>query len=98
MELALEKVLEYPKSLMNPMATEKIDGRIVFDAERAGDAATKEVVVWGWGISAQGKYLTDVLQEKVETMCFGGTIGEVANIWTSELNNDAGIIGAAYLS
>lgn len=122
MELANEKALAYPDSLMNQMAAgNRIDGRIIFDAEKAGDIAAKEVVeqyeedlsvglvniinifrpevvILGGGVSAQGKYLTDVLQEKAEKMCFGGTIGEVAKIVTSELKNDAGIIGAAYLS
>lgn len=122
MELAQEKALEYKDSLMNQMAAgSKIDGRIIFDAEKAGDIAAKEVVeqyeedlsvglvniinifrpevvILGGGVSAQGKYLTDVLQEKAEKMCFGASIGEVAKIVTSGLKNDAGIIGAAYLS
>lgn len=122
MELARDKALEFPDSLMNKMAAgNKIDGRIVFEAEKAGDLAAKEVVeqyeddlsvglvniinifrpevvILGGGVSAQGKYLTDVLQEKAEKMCFGGSFGEVAKIVTSELKNDAGIIGAAYLS
>ena len=99
----------------------KIDGRIIFDAEKQGDAAAKmvveqyeedlsvgitnminifrpEVIILGGGVSAQEKYLTDALQEKVNNMCYGGSVCEVAQIVTSELKNDAGIIGAAYLS
>ncbi|MBR4059145.1 MAG: ROK family protein [Lachnospiraceae bacterium] len=124
MELARETAVAHPESLMNTMADGdvcKIDGRIVFDAEKAGDKAAKlvveqyeedlsvgianvinmfrpEVIILGGGVSAQEKYLTDALQEKVNGMCYGGFICEVAPIVTSELKNDAGIIGAAYLS
>lgn len=56
-----------------------------------------EVVILGGGVSAQKEYLTDALQEKVNKMCFGGSLGEIAQITTSVLGNDAGIIGAAYL-
>lgn len=124
MELAREKATAYPESLMNIMAgndVTKIDGRIIFDAEKQGDAAAKEVVeqyeedlsvgivnfinifrpevvILGGGVSAQGDYLTDALQKKVNDMCYGGAICEVAKIVTSELKNDAGIIGAAHLS
>ena len=124
MELARETAVAHPESLMNTMAdgdVSKIDGRIVFDAEKAGDKAAKlvveqyeedlsvgianvinmfrpEVIILGGGVSAQEKYLTDALQEKVNGMCYVGSICEVAPIVTSELKNDAGIIGAAYLS
>lgn len=124
MELARETAVAHPESLMNTMADGdvcKIDGRIVFDAEKAGDKAAKlvveqyeedlsvgianvinmfrpEVIILGGGVSAQEKYLTDALQEKVNGMCYVGSICEVAPIVTSELKNDAGIIGAAYLS
>ncbi len=57
-----------------------------------------EVVILGGGVSAQKEYLTDALQEKVNIMCFGGNLGEVPKITTSVLGNDAGIIGAAYLT
>lgn len=124
MELARKIATAHPESMMNSMAggeVDKIDGRIIFDAEKLGDEAAMavveqyeddlsvglaniinifrpEVVILGGGVSAQEKYLTDALQEKVDGMCFGGSIGEVAKIVTSELKNDAGIIGAAYLS
>ena len=124
MELAREAAAAHPESLMNTMAdgdVAKIDGRIIFDAEKAGDKAAKlvveqyeedlsvgianiinmfrpEVIILGGGVSAQEKYLTDTLQEKVNGMCYGGSICEVAPIVTSKLKNDAGIIGAAYLS
>lgn len=56
-----------------------------------------EVVILGGGVSAQKEYLTKAVQEKVNQMCFGGAFGEIAPIITSELGNDAGIIGAAFL-
>ena len=124
MELAREVAAAHPDSLMNRMSggdASKIDGRIIFDAEKQGDAAAKmvvgqyeedlsvgitnminifrpEVIILGGGVSAQEKYLTDALQEKVNNMCYGGSVCEVAQIVTSKLKNDAGIIGAAYLS
>lgn len=56
-----------------------------------------EIVILGGGVSAQGKKLTDALQDKVNSLCFGGRHGEIPPIVTSALGNDAGIIGAAYL-
>lgn len=56
-----------------------------------------EVFILGGGVSAQKEYLTDALQAKVNDMCFGGDLGGVPRIVTSNLGNDAGIIGAAYL-
>lgn len=57
-----------------------------------------EIVILGGGVSAQKQYLTDALQTKVNQMCFGGALGEIAPIVTSEVLNDAGIIGAAFLN
>ena len=56
-----------------------------------------EIVILGGGVSAQGRRLTDELQDRVNDMCFGGSHGEIPPIVTSALGNDAGIIGAAYL-
>jgi len=56
-----------------------------------------EKVILGGGVSAQKENLTKPVQEKVNVMCFGGEHGEVAEIVTSKLGNDAGIIGAACL-
>ncbi len=124
MEQAREAAVKYPQSLMNEMSNhevDKIDGRIIFEAEKLGDEAARlvvdnyeedlsigianvinifrpEVIILGGGVSAQEEYLTDALQRKVDAMCYAGTIGEVARIVTSKLKNDAGIIGAAYLS
>ena len=56
-----------------------------------------EVVILGGGVSAQKNYLTDQLQKLVVKECFGGELGEIPPIVTSELGNDAGMIGAAFL-
>ncbi len=56
-----------------------------------------EAVILGGGVSAQKEYLTKPLSEMVKKECFGGSLGEIAPIVTSQLENDAGIIGAAYL-
>lgn len=57
-----------------------------------------EVFILGGGVSAQKEYLTDALKDRVKEMCFGGSLGEIPPIVTSCLGNDAGIIGAAYLT
>lgn len=54
-------------------------------------------VILGGGVAAQRENLTRPLQEKVNALCFGGEHGEIAKIVTSQLGNDAGIIGAANL-
>lgn len=123
MEEAREAAAANPDSLMNKMSDnnpENINGKVIFDAQKQGDAAAlavvenyeenlsigianfinvfrPEVFILGGGVSAQKEYLTDALQSKVDSMCFGGSLGEVPKIVTSNLGNDAGIIGAAYL-
>lgn len=56
-----------------------------------------EIVLLGGGVSAQGAFLTDALQKKVENLCFGGCHGDIPPIVAAQLGNDAGMIGAAYL-
>jgi glucokinase len=56
-----------------------------------------EIIILGGGVAAQKENLTAPLQEKVNTLCFGGSHGEIARIVTSSLGNDAGIVGAAAL-
>lgn len=56
-----------------------------------------EKVILGGGVAAQRENLTIPLQELVKDMCFGGRHGHIAEIVTSVLGNDAGIIGAANL-
>jgi len=120
---ARQAAAEHPESLMNELAggkIEDINGKVVFDAEKKGDPAAKEVVEYyenylamgianlinvfrpevfiiGGGVSAQKEYLTDALEKKVAEVSFGGGLCELPPIVTSELGNDAGIIGAAFL-
>ncbi len=56
-----------------------------------------EKVILGGGVAAQRENLTRPLTEMVKELCFGGSHGQIAEIVTSELGNDAGIIGAANL-
>ena len=123
MDQAREEVKKHPESMMNilvGMDVNKIDGRIIFEAEKQGDESARkvvecyeeylstgianiinifrpEVVILGGGVSAQEEYLTNALQKKVDAMCFGGSVGDVAKIVISKIKNDAGIIGAANL-
>ncbi len=123
MEMAREAAREHKVSLMNELCENdmtKLNGKMIFDAQKQGDAAAvkvidtyeenlsigitnlvnifrPELVILGGGVSAQKEYLTDALQERVDKMCFGADHGEVPHIVTSQLGNDAGIIGAAYL-
>lgn len=123
MSFAREAAENHKESLLNVLCggkKENINGRMVFEAEKAGDKTAMEVVemyieylstgianiinifrpeiiILGGGVSAQKQYLTDRLSLKVKDMCFGGTMCGTADIVTSCLGNDAGIIGAAYL-
>ncbi len=56
-----------------------------------------EIVIIGGGVSEQKENLTVPLRRKVEKLCYGKRYGEIPEIVTSKLGNDAGIIGAACL-
>ncbi len=56
-----------------------------------------EKVILGGGVSAQGENISKPLQEKVNQLCFAKDRSQIAEIVTSKLGNDAGIIGAANL-
>ncbi len=56
-----------------------------------------EKVILGGGVSAQKENLTKPLQERVNQLCFAKEQSGIAEIVTSILGNDAGIIGAANL-
>ncbi|MBR7110641.1 MAG: ROK family protein [Clostridia bacterium] len=56
-----------------------------------------EMILIGGGISAEGKILTDPVQEYVDKYIYGGTSVARTVIGTATLGNDAGIIGAAFL-
>ena len=123
MESAYQMAEAYPGSLLDQWSREegkKINGEMIFQAQKQGDEAAVRVVDGyeeylrigsanvsimfrpeggrlGGGATAHKQYLTDAVQKRVNRMCFGGALGEIATIVTSELGNDAGIIGAAYL-
>ena len=123
LRIAREKAAEHPESVMNEMCKndlEQMNGKIPFDAAKAGDEAGMEVikeyegylacgianvintfrpekVILGGGVAAQKENLTAPLKDLVKDMCFGGSHGYIADIVTSALGNDAGIIGAANL-
>lgn len=123
MDSARAELKRNPESEMYELCQKdvsRLDGSIIFQAEKAGDETAirvvreyeenlsvgianlinifrPEAVILGGGVSAQKEYLTDALQRMVEPMCFGGTLTEIPRIVTSQLGNDAGIVGAAYL-
>ena len=123
LRIAREKAAEHPESIMNEMCgndLEQMNGKIPFDAAKAGDEAGMETVkeyegylacgianvintfrpekvILGGGVAAQKDNLTAPLKDLVKDMCFGGSHGHIADIVTSVLGNDAGIIGAANL-
>ncbi|MGN1030506.1 MAG: type I phosphomannose isomerase catalytic subunit, partial [Butyricicoccaceae bacterium] len=57
-----------------------------------------QMVLLGGGISKQGEYLTKPLREKVAHRVFGGEQSYLPEIRCAELENDAGMIGAANIS
>ncbi len=123
MEIARAAAQAHPESLLAQWSEgdlSRIDGKMIFTAEKSGDETAAaviaeyedylsagianlinifrpEAVILGGGVSAQKEYLTDAVQERVDRLCFGGAHGEIARIVTSELGNDAGMIGAAFL-
>ncbi len=56
-----------------------------------------QVVLLGGGVCAQGKVLTDPLQEHLNKEIFAGELGPQVDIRIAELENSAGILGAAAL-
>lgn len=56
-----------------------------------------DAFILGGGVSAQGKYLTDLVQNYCEKKNYGYLSAPRTEIITAELGNDAGIIGAAAL-
>lgn len=56
-----------------------------------------EVILLGGGVSAQGKVLTEKINEKLREECFGKKHGQIPEVKTAELGNKAGVIGAANL-
>lgn len=56
-----------------------------------------DAFILGGGVSAQGKYLTDMVKEYCEKFEYGYPFSPKTEIITATLGNDAGIIGAAAL-
>jgi len=56
-----------------------------------------DMIVLGGGICAQGKKLTDPLNQYLKENCFGASIAYVPQVVIAQNGNDAGIIGAASL-
>ncbi len=61
------------------------------------NALQPEIIAIGGGISHQGEWLMQKLQEKVDTQVFGRFGDKQTRIMAASLGNDAGIIGAALL-
>lgn len=57
-----------------------------------------EVFLLGGGLSNQGAYLTDMINEKLPQYVFASGFAKAPEVKKALLGNDAGIIGAAYLS
>lgn len=57
-----------------------------------------EVFLLGGGLSNQGAYLTDKVNAKLPRYVFASGFAKVPEVKKALLGNDAGIIGAAYLS
>lgn len=55
-----------------------------------------EIICIGGGISKEGKYLIDPIQEGVKKYRFSANCDKQTKIIAAELGNDAGIIGAAF--
>lgn len=56
-----------------------------------------QILLLGGGIAGQGETLLGPIREMVKENCFGGSYGEVPEIETAKLGNQAGMIGAANL-
>ncbi len=61
------------------------------------DVFQPDMICIGGGISKEGEYLTDPLNEYVEGENYARNMKVKTMIKTADLGNDAGIIGAAYL-
>ena len=91
LRIAREMAAEHPESVMNEM------GYLACGLANVINTFRPEKVILGGGVAAQKENLTAPLKDLVKDMCFGGSHGYIADIVTSALGNDAGIIGAANL-
>jgi predicted NBD/HSP70 family sugar kinase len=84
----------------DPYAKEVVENYITYLAEGVTDIANifrPEVVLLGGGVCAQGDNLVKPLQEKLDRDIFAGDLGPKVKILIAELENSAGILGAAAL-
>ncbi len=84
----------------DPYAKEVVENYITYLAEGVTDIANifrPEVVLLGGGVCAQGDNLVKPLQEKLDRDIFAGELGPKVKILIAELENSAGILGAAAL-
>ena len=84
----------------DPYAKEVVENYITYLAEGITDIANifrPEVVLLGGGVCAQGDNLVKPLQAKLDKNIFAGNLGPQVKILIAELENSAGILGAAAL-
>ena len=84
----------------DPYAKEVVENYITYLAEGITDIANvfrPEAVLLGGGVCAQGDNLVKPLQEKLDKDIFAGDLGPKVKILIAELENSAGILGAAAL-
>ena len=88
------------KRLGDRVGTMVVDGYIRYVAVGIAnvlDIFQPDMICIGGGISREGEYLTDPLNEYVDGENYARHINVKTVIKTADLGNDAGIIGAAYL-
>lgn len=56
-----------------------------------------EIIILGGGVCSQGEKLTKPLQDYLDSEIFAGTRGPIVKIMIAQLENDAGLLGAAAL-
>ena len=83
-----EKLLQVVQSYIGKLGTGIINIVNIF---------RPQLVILGGGVSAQGETLLEPLREMMKVGCFGGEKGELPEIETAALGNEAGMIGAASL-
>lgn len=84
----------------DPLASQVVEDYIEYLAlglANVVNALQPEMIAVGGGISHQGKWLMEALQEQVNTQVFGRFGDKQTRIVAATLGNDAGIIGAALL-
>lgn len=98
-EVSGRKIIPFEAAKQRDAAACGVIDRYINDlADGIADAVNlfrPQMVLLGGGISKQGSYLTDPLREKVAHLVFGGEQSFLPEIRCAELENDAGMIGAA---